>query len=414
MANVSSQKNRVKAHIHLVKAGYSEAPEGGLFLYNMDDLNRDGFDFKTAQLKTVAKEVKISEKGDEIEWQELDTKRPLLNVTTKTSATVFTADASNVIAGEELFCQSTQETAYVKSVAGAVVTLESPWFVGAAYVNGSKIVRIGFAKIYGADDSLHIDENDTAVYTNYYQFTERLVKGDLIENNQSYLFYDTPEDKQAEEYTRHSRSIMEEMIGNFFVGKKSKIPVGSKFRYTAAGLASFIPVSAKVNITGVDDAATKTELENQLSLAYQSGLSGLMAGSNKLLAVCNSKFSSKVNRLYEWVQRQDVEVLKSTGVNIRHIDANGFDMNIVRSGILDRLYGDTAICFLVPIDYLGIQMFPNGRVAEDGKHLMKFGTGVVYEKPIVTYETSEHALFTAYTFVFKGVSTGAFRQLTMT
>ena len=84
-------------------------------------------------------------------------------------------------------------------------------------------MRVGFAKTYGANDSLYVDQNDVTPLKNYYQFTERLVKGDIIENNKDYLFYDTPEDKQAEEYTTASRSIMFEMVCNFFVGKKSKI-----------------------------------------------------------------------------------------------------------------------------------------------------------------------------------------------
>lgn len=414
MTKVAEYPSRIKAHIHLVKAGYAEAPEGGLFLYNIEDLNSPTFDFKSAKPKSISRDVKTSETGDEIEWHELDIKRPMITVVTKTSATVFDGNISNITPGEELFCQVTRETAYVASVSGNTVTLVSPGFTGGGFVANAKIVRIGFAKTYGANDSLYVDQNDTVALKNYYQFTERLVKGDIIENNKDYLFYDTPEDKQAEEYTTASRNIMFEMVCNFFVGKKSKISgLGGKFRYTSAGLDSFIPAGAKVNITGATDADTKIELGNQLQLAYQSGLAGLNSGSNKLIALCTSKFSSKIGRLYESKQIQDVTVLTNTGVKIKHVDCDGFDLNIVRSGVMDYLFGSTAICYLIPVDYAGMQMFPNGRVKDDGKTLMKFGTGVVWEKPATTYEVSEHALFTAYTYIFKGVSTGAFRVLTM-
>ena len=126
MATLKDTLSKVKAHIHLVRAGYTEAPEGGLFLYNIEDLNSTTFDFKSAKPKSITRDVKTSETGDEIEWNELDIKRPLITVATKTSATVFDGNISNITPGEELFCQATRETAYVQSVSGTTVTLVSP------------------------------------------------------------------------------------------------------------------------------------------------------------------------------------------------------------------------------------------------------------------------------------------------
>ena len=110
--------------LHLVRYGYAEAPEVALLLYDISKLNEENLDFKSLQLKGVASEVSTSEDGYSIVWKEEDVKEAYIKVTAKTSATSITVDANDVIVGETLYNQATEETALVVAVTGANLLLK--------------------------------------------------------------------------------------------------------------------------------------------------------------------------------------------------------------------------------------------------------------------------------------------------
>lgn len=112
--------------VDIVMLGYAEAPEAAMFMYDLRDLNKENIDFKSIKIKDIVQKVRRSEDGQKIVWYRQDLKEALVNVNTATSATSVAVDTSGVLAGEQLFNQTTGETAVVQSVSGTTLTLVSP------------------------------------------------------------------------------------------------------------------------------------------------------------------------------------------------------------------------------------------------------------------------------------------------
>lgn len=409
--NVLNTTNKVNGKgLHLVRYGYAEAPEVALLIYDLYQLNGENLDFKNLKLKGVAAEVSTSETGDSIKWVEEDVKEKYLTVTAKTSATSITVDANNVIVGETLYNQATGETALVVGVAGQVLTLESPGFAGEGLNDGNKLTRISFAKKYGVNHGHRVQRNELAEFENYVQFTEELIDSDMIENNKNYLFTSN-EERVKKIYSDASRKIIKGIVSSYYIGKKFKTQTSGAWQYSAGGLLDFIPKANKVNIKGANDDETKAKLRLQLQKAYQSGLQGIF-GKNKLLAFCTTKFASDIDALYENKVVYENK-LDKVHIEIKSYRVGAFDLNLVCSNILDYDLGDVSECFLVPIEHTFLFMLPKGVTGADGKSLQLFGRGVVYDKPQDTYEKKTQGLATNFSFYFKGISSGAYRHLSI-
>lgn len=396
--------------IHLVRYGYAEAPEVALMLYDLSKLNEDNLDFKSTELKGVSREATLTEDGESITWKEEDIKEAYLNVNSKTSATSLVVDATDVQVGETLYNQTTGETALVTAVSTSTLTLASPWFTGAGFAANNKLTRISFAKKYWVNHGHRVHRNDLITYSNYVQFTEELIDSDMIENNKTYLFV-TPEQRTKMIYSDASRKIIKGIVSSFYLGKKLKTNASGEYQYSAGWLIEFVPAANKVNIKGADDNATKANLRYQLQKAYQSGLKGIY-GKNKLLAFCTTKFAADLDALYENKIIYN-DKLNAVDVQIKSYNVGGFVLNIVVSNVLDYDLGDVSKCFLVPIEYTFLFMLPKGVTGKDGKTLDVFGRGVLYDKPQETYEKKTQALATNFSFYFKGVSSGAYRILSI-
>lgn len=396
--------------IHLVRYGYAEAPEVALMLYDLSKLNEDNLDFKSTELKGVSREATLTEDGESIVWKEEDIKEAYLKVTTATSATSVVVDATDVQVWETIYNQTTGETALVVAVSTNTLTLAAPWFAGTGYAANNMITRLSFAKKYGVNHGHRVHRNDLIPYSNYVQFTEELIDSDMIENNKTYLFV-TPEQRTKMIYSDASRKIIKGIVSSFYLGKKMKTNASGEYQYSAWGLTEFVPAANRVNIKGADDNATKANLRYQLQKAYQSGLKGLY-GKNKLLAFCTTKFAADLDALYENKIIYN-DKLNAVDVQIKSYNVGGFVLNIVVSNVLDYDLGDVSQCFLVPIEYTFLFMLPKGVTGKDGKTLEVFGRWVLYDKPQETYEKKTQALATNFSFYFKGVSSGAYRILSI-
>ena len=396
--------------IHLVRYGYAEAPEVALMLYDLSKLNEDNLDFKSVELKGVSREATLTEDWESITWKEEDIKEAYLTVTTATSATSVVVDATDVQVWETLYNQATGETALVVAVSTNTLTLAAPWFAGTDYAANNKLTRLSFAKKYGVNHGHRVKRNDLIAYSNYVQFTEELIDSDMIENNKTYLFV-TPEQRTKMIYSDASRKIIKGIVSTFYLGKKMKSNASGEYQYSAWWLIEFVPAANRVNIKGADDNATKANLRYQLQKAYQSGLKGIY-GKNKLLAFCTTKFAADLDALYENKIIYN-DKLNAVDVEIKSYNVWGFKLNIVVSNVLDYDLGDVSQCFLVPIEYTFLFMLPKGVTGKDGKTLDVFGRWVLYDKPQETYEKKTQALATNFSFYFKGVSSGAYRILTI-
>lgn len=399
----------VGSGLHLVKYGYAEAPEVALLMYDMKDLNQESLDFRSLKLKNVAMNASISQTGDAIEWNEEDLKQAVVTITAFTSATSFTVDATDMQVGEMLYNQTTGGVeAMVVAVAGSVLTLAAPGFVGSA--NANKIIRSSFAKKYGVDHAMRTGRNDLTSLTNYIQFTEQAIDSDMILNNQT-LLWTSQEEKDKRKFSDASRAIIRGVASGFYTGKKLKSNASGTDQYSAGGLEEFILAGNKVNIKGADNTATKANLRTQIQKAYQCGLSGIRQ-KNKMLFFCNTAFANMVHDLYENAIQYNDE-LTAINLNIRRYSVAGHEMSLVVSNHLDYHIGSTIpTCYIVPIDYAFLYMLPRGALKEDGKTASLVGRGVVYKKPQSTFEKSTVALATNYSFMFQGVNSGGFRKMT--
>lgn len=396
--------------IHLVRYGYAEAPEVALMLYDLSKLNEDNLDFKSTELKGVSREATLTEDGESITWKEEDIKEAYLTVTTATSATSVVVDSTDVQVWETIYNQTTGETALVVAVSTNTLTLASPWFAGTGYAANNVLTRISFAKKYWVNHGHRVKRNDLITYTNYVQFTEELIDSDMIENNKTYLFV-TPEQRTKMIYSDASRKIIKGIVSSFYLGKKMKTNASGEYQYSAGWLIEFVPAANRVNIKGADDTATKANLRYQLQKAYQCGLKWIY-GKNKLLAFCTTKFAADLDALYENKIIYN-DKLNAVDVQIKSYNVWGFVLNIVVSNVLDYDLGDVSKCFLVPIEYTFLFMLPKGVTGKDGKTLDVFGRWVLYDKPQETYEKKTQALATNFSFYFKGISSGAYRILTI-
>jgi len=395
--------------IHLFQYGYMEAKEAALLEYDMYDLNKEGLDFRTATLKKSAQKVSITETGDAIAWYEEDLKEADVTIQTVNSATEIVLTAAGPVVGEMLFNPVTWTTVVVVGVSSATLTLKSPG--DTAWVAGQTLKRANFAKKYGADHSFSAARNDLTTKTNYIQWTETLISSDSIANNKTRLFVGSPEEYLKRQFTDGSRKMIKGMVNSFYFGVSSKTLVGSNYIYTAWGLEEYIPSGAKVNIQGSDDEETKANLRKQIRYAYQSGLADIR-GNNKLLAFCTTAFADAIDALYESKVVYN-DKLNAVDIEIKSYSVGGNRLNLVVSNVLDTNFGDTNVCYLVPVDYTFLYNLPKYAANEDGKTLQSAGRGIVYKKPQSTYETSSIALGTSYSFMFGGVTSGAYRKLTI-
>jgi len=402
-----SQKVKGKG-LDIFRYGYEEAVETALLIYDFKNLNKDDLDFRGMALKHVSNKISITETGDSIQWYEEDLKEVKLEVTTVTSDTEIIVDSDNVQVGETIFASERDDTAVVVvGVTGNTLMLASPWLPNV--VAGDTIIRGGFSKKYGVDHGLKVNRNDMYHYTNYIQFAEHQIDNDLIENNRTRLFMDTNDQKNKLIYGDASRKIIKDVATSLFTGRKAKVNNGGSYHFQAGGLMDFIPAGAIQNIKGVDNEETKKNLRDELTKAYKSGLTGIW-GRNKLLAFCTTKFMDEIDYLYESKMTYN-DVLKAVNVNITSYKVGGKDLNMVASSILDHNFGDRALCFLVPVDYVFMYMLPNGVVDKNGKTSTMFGKGIVYQKPQQTFEKTTIALASNFSWMFGNMTSGAYRRL---
>lgn len=385
-----------------------EAKEPSLLLYDMYNLNNEKLDFRGQSMKRVSYKTSMLEDGQKVQWREEDLKEANVTLTTVNSATEFVVDASDMQVGESLYNQTTGTTVLIINVVGSTITLEAPGDTAATA--GDILVRISFAKEYGVDSSFAAKRNDLVPYFNYIQYIESSFESNSVNNNKTRLFIETAEDYLARQFTDSSRKIVKTMAQSFYFGIRAlATSTGGNTIYAAGGLEYYIPASAKVNVQGADDESTKKNIRDQLTAAYQSGLSNIW-GNNKLLAFCTTKWMDEIDRLYEDKLIYN-DKLKGIDIEITTYSVGGKKLNMIESNILNETVGDLAVTYLVPIDYAFLYNIPNLAANADGKTLNKVGRGVVYKKPQVTIEKSDIALATTFSYMFGGVTSGAYRKL---
>jgi len=402
--------------VHLFEYGYYESPESAILVYDTWDLNRKDLDFRWAKLKNIANKISITSSWDGIEWAD-DNLRELhgtVNVV-NSQVSIDIVDNTNIQAWEELYNRNTWETYIVTAKSTNTYTItafNAAWDAATpakTITVWDVLVRVNFAKIYWSNDWMYANRNALKQATNYMQFVSMNIDNDMITNNRTRLFMDDAGEMVKQQFSDASRKIIKGMAQSFYVW--AKWFDSSTKRYSAWGLERFIPDSCKVNIKWATDKDTKDNLRRELTKAYQSWMTNIR-GNNKLVALCTTRFNDEIDALYEGKIIYNDE-LSNVNVHISRLTLWSNNLNLSISNLLDETYGDQAVCFLVPVDYVFMYNVPNTVTNSSWKAIDKLGRWIIFIPPVNQPEQLTIQLFTTYSFMFGWITSWAYRKLTI-
>lgn len=393
--------------VHIVEYGYEDIPEVMPFLYDMTQLNNKNLDFRSMSLKGIANEVSITETWEGIQWYEDDLKRPNLTVVTKNADDEFVVDSSSVQVGTQLYNQETFHTSVVIDVSWATITIDSD---DASSSAGDVFTIQGHVKNYG-DAMWHTTtRNALQDFTNYFQFVQEDITSDMISNNRTRLFIKDANEMAAQVFGDASRNMLRQYGLNFFFWQKLKSNNWTYTRYGAWGLESFIQWQHKVNIYNADKVVMRDNLNEQLNAIYSSWLANLFA-EKKVLFYCNTAWLNSITKLYGEDAVVYNDKIEWINLGVKTVKLDGRVLYMVESSILNVAQPNTPTCYSVPMDYVFGYMLPNTVLDESAKKVDKLGKWQILMKPRNSIEKVEVSLFTSYSFMFKGISSGAYRRL---
>lgn len=404
--------------VHHFRFGYEEAPIVTMLFYDLSSLNKSDLDFKNAKVKHAKYEKTKFGDTEKIVWYEDNIKEASFEADSAAAAAVVTFDVTvdSLQAGDQLRNLTTGDVMMVvDATTPGTITVDANV---SGVTAGDKFVRFGFAKTYGEYSARSIGFNDYIPVENYIQFVSAEIpadRTDILTNNLDRLFYPTVNAYLAELYAEASREIVRTIIFSFYVGKAAKTQMGSgNYAYTAGGLEYYIPLNAlNQNIKGSTSKETIEKLQDQVVKAYKSGVSGLTK-ANRLMMFVNYGMSAQITSDFLSLANlniNDNNMLEKFGINMKTFNLNGYKINLVEDPILDELYGDTKVGFVVDLEWIVLYNLAEWVIGQDGKKADALWASVIFCPPQVTYEMRTVSLNTHFSWLFKWITTGAFRKL---
>lgn len=401
--------------------GYEEAPIITMLFYDLSSLNSSDIDFKGARVKHAKYEKTRFGDAKKITWYEDSIKEQWFQLASATQATWVGTNAELTVASwldikkwDVIRDIETAETMLVTDVSGTTVTV---YELLNDVATTDHFLIIGFAKTYGEYSARAKDFNDYVAYDNYVQFCSAEIpeeKTDILTNNLDRLFYPTVKDYLKELYAEASRTIIKTMIYSLYVWKAQKVTVNGKDIYTAGWLEYYIPASAlNQNIKWATAKATIRNLQDQVVAAYKSWVSGLNRG-NRLMMFVNYAMSAQITDDFLSIANLNINdntMLNKFGINMKEFNLNGYKITLVEDPTLDVLYGDAKVWFIVDIDGISLINLVEWVISENGKTTDALWASIIWCKPQDTYEMRTVSLNTHFSWVFKNISSGAYRKL---
>lgn len=402
--------------IHHFRYGYEEAPITTMLFYDLTSLNNADVDFKGAKVKHAKMEKTKFADATKITWYEDNIKESSFTADSTSATTTFDVSITTLQVGDQLRNKTTGDVMLVVDASTpGTVTVD----VNASGVTtGDEFIRFGYAKTYGQYSARSIQFNDYVPYDNYVQFVSAEIpadKTDILTNNLDRLFYATTNDYLKELYAEASRTIIRTIIYSLYAGRSQvyTLPSGKKI-YTAGGLEYYIPASAlDQNIKGTTEKETILKLQEQVVLAYKSGVQGLQK-MNRLMLFCNYGLSAQITSDFMEISNlsiNDNNSLEKFGINMKQLNLNGYKINIVEDPTLDDLYGDVKTGFIVDIEGIILYNLMEGVIGENGKTTDALGASIIFCPAQTTFEQRTVSLNTSFTWLFKNISSGAFRKI---
>jgi hypothetical protein len=305
--------------------------------------------------------------------------------------------------------------------ATGVLTFDAPWLVNpnlAAAPVGQKLTYLTFAKQERIPDFFTTNRSDTITQSNYVQLAETEIDSQLFEENKDYFRFETNEQKTQSIFADRSRLMMNSVLRTFFEGTKKKSAGSQTTVRQAGGLNNFLAAGNRFKIDGNGVLDKKAQIRTRLQMAYQSGVTSSGNGLNlyapwKLICMCTTKFKSDLVDLYSTnlsAQKPDIISLKGIDIDIESYNVEGFKLNLVPSNLMDDIYQNASVAFLIPVDLVAMYMLPNGLIDDSGKRTMRYGAARVYAKPEVAGDARQIGLATHFSWVFQASSTPAYQM----
>lgn len=389
---------------YLYKYGFGakNMAEYFLFMYDLSELNKDDVNWSNAPLKWIGSLISETESGESVKWKDENMKEAPLTIDVVNSATSF--DFSTVPSvWQELYNKNTLKTYVVTAVSGSSATISGAGDAAAAV--GDVIVLGRYGKKYGADDGLSLTRNDTTDYENFIHFGEYQHDFLAKDLNKTYTFLRDPKAFVKARVGDMARKAIWTKCASVFVGQKLKV-TSPDTRYFSGGLDEFIPSAYKVNIFGSTDARTKELIQEQITIAYSSGVNT----SNMMLAM-NSKMKNLFNRLWYEPHLTLNDKINSINLDIRTYDVGGYNLQTFHSNVLESLNNSTPLAYLIPMDHLFLFNLPTLTV-DGNANTEKNYDMMLYKKPQTTKEKATLALMTSHSAIFAAVTSGAFQRWT--
>lgn len=405
--------------IHHIRYGYEEAPITAMLFYDLSSLTKSDVDFKGAKVKHAKMEKTKFADATKITWYEDNVKEASFTATNTAAGTTFNVSTTDLQVWDLLRNKATGDVMLVTAATtpGTITVDVNPSWV----TDEDEFIRFWFAKTYGEYSARAIQFNDYVPYDNYVQFVSAEIpsdKTDILTNNLDRLFYSTTNDYIKELYAEASRVIIKTIIYSLYAGRSQAYTLQSgKKIYTAGWLEFYIPNSAlNKDIKAATPKETILKLQEQVVAAYKSWIPGLMK-ANRLILFCNYGLSAQITADFlemSSLSINDNTALEKFGINMKTLNLNGYKINIVEDPTLDELYGDVKTGFIVDIDWIILYNLAEWVIWANGKTTDALWASVIFSPAQTTYELRTVSLNTHFTWMFKGIGSGAFRKIIYT
>lgn len=406
MADIYSLLNEISGKgSFLAQYGYQypTAMEYFLLMYDLSELNKKGFDPRTAKVKGVATKMDYTPTGESVKWYTDNLKEATVSINSVTDANTFVLDSTAIVVGETLYNRNTRTSYFVTTSSAGTIDINGAGDSSAAA--GDVLERVSFSKKYQQNDGFRVSRNAYTAYENYIHMIEIVETFGQVDLNKTRIFFKDDREYVAEKIADMARKAIKSQVQGYFVGTKLKYTSGSDTRYSAGGLDYYLPSAYKVNIKGINDEATRWAITNQVAISYRSGVD--VTGMNSMF-FCNSGFLQLLDRLYDpkLVLNEKIETIN---VNVKTINIAGGVLKVVHSNVLDGLSPTVPMGYLIPINDTFLFNVPVVSV-ENGGQIAKNQTMNMYLKPVTTYESRDLALYASHTYVYGAIDSGAYQR----
>jgi len=436
--------------INILKYGRGYAGKSlSLFMFNITDLNQDYIDWKNIKPKPFKSEIKEnmlsdSSYGNKVTWQEINLKDQVLTINSVDSGTQVTCACSgpltykrgqtfwnpNTQTGFQLTADASQATSWAGTI---VLTVSS----SAWWTAGDSLRMSGYAKPYGLAEGNAFDADQVTEEYNIFTGANMALQLDQNEVNSNYIFQGDAKAYLKQKTLEASRKLIINVWRSTYAGQRTTNTIGGATSYQAGGLDRALKnlsgktginlggatgaATGEIKIAGATTAARRSAFLDAVTEVHLSPLPNIK-GNNKLVFMCTTPFMREVEEMfYDKLLVNDT--LSKIDIEVTTVKFSGGVLTFITDEMLDdlnRYYDSTTgaysikkLGYFVPIDYCKAIVKANDVVTKDGLSVPALWMGKYFIPPQTAEETFDLRLYTSYSFMRWGITSGAYRKVTL-